>query len=189
MKKIILASGSPRRKELLDKTGILFEVIPNVYEEDMSMNLSPIELAIFLSKGKAEDVANKNPNAIVIGADTFVVLGDQILGKPHTKDKAKETLSMLRGKQHSVITGFTIIEKSLNKSISKAVETKVYFKNLTNEEIEDYVNTGEPLDKGGSYAIQGIGKKLVEKIEGDYSNIVGLPVNDVLKALKEFDIN
>lgn len=188
MKKIILASGSPRRKELLEKTGIVFEIIPSTYEEDMSIDLSPVELSIFLSKQKAESVAENNPDAVVIGADTFVVLGDKVLGKPHIKEKAKEMLSILSGKQHSVITGFTVIKKSANKSISKAVETKVYFKNLTNEKIEDYVNTGEPLDKAGAYAIQGIGKKLVEKIEGDYSNIVGLPIDDVMETLKEFNI-
>ena len=102
--------------------------------------------------------------------------------------RAKEMLSMLSGKEHSVITGFTIIKKLVNKSVSKAIEAKVYFKNLTDKEIEDYINTGEPLDKGGAYAIQGIGKKLVEKIEGDYSNVMGLPVDDVLKTLKEFDL-
>lgn len=188
MKKIILASSSPRRKELLEKTGIVFEIIPSTYEEDMSIDLSPVELSIFLSKQKAESVAENNPDAVVIGADTFVVLGDKVLGKPHIKEKAKEMLSILSGKQHSVITGFTVIEKLANKSISQTVETKVYFKNLTDEEIKDYVDTGEPLDKAGAYAIQGIGKKLVEKIEGDYSNIVGLPIDNVMEILKEFNI-
>ena len=188
MKRIILASNSPRRKELLAKTGIIFEIIPSSYEEDMSMPVSPKELAVFLSKGKAELIANENPEAIVIGVDTFIVFGDKVLGKPHTKEKAKETLQMLSGKKHSVITGFTIIEKSVNKSISNAIETKVYFRNLDEKEIDEYINTGEPLDKGGAYAIQGLGGKLVEKIEGDYSNIIGLPISDLLEALKQFGI-
>jgi septum formation protein len=188
MKKIILASTSPRRRELLEKTGIVFEIVPSSYEEDVSLNMSPAELVIFLSKGKAEDVSNKNPGAVIIGADTIIAFDNKVLGKPHTKENAKETLSMLGGKKHSVVTGFTIIEKSANKSVSKAVETKVYFKNLTDKEIEDYINTGEPLDKAGAYAIQGIGKKLIEKIEGDYSNVMGLPVLNVLETLKEFGI-
>lgn len=187
-KRLILASSSPRRKELLVKTGIIFEIIPSTFEEDMKIPISPKELAILLSKGKAQSVADKNPDAVVIGADTFVIFGDKVLGKPHTNEKAKETLHMLSGEEHSVITGFTIIEKSANKSISKTVETKVWFKDLSEKEIDEYVDTGEPLDKGGAYAIQGLGGKLIEKIEGDRSNMIGLPINDVLKTLREFGI-
>ncbi|OGI83132.1 septum formation protein Maf [Candidatus Nomurabacteria bacterium RIFCSPLOWO2_01_FULL_33_17] len=189
MKKVILASTSPRRKELFEKTGIPFEIVASSYEEDMTLDMSPKDLAMFLSKGKAESVANDNPDAIVIGADTFIAFEDKVLGKPHTKERAKEMLSILSGKQHFIITGFTIIEKSSGKLISKAVESKILLKNLTEKEIEDYIATGEPLDKAGAYAVQGLGANLIEKIEGDYSNILGLPVDEVLEALKEFEVN
>ncbi len=189
MKKVILASTSPRRKELFEKTGILFEVVGSSYEEDMTLDMSPKDLAIYLSRGKAEDVANKYPDAVVIGADTFTVLGNEVFGKPYTKEKAKERLMMLSGKQHSIITGFTIIEKSENKIVSKAMETKVFFKDLTEKEIDDYVETGEPMDKAGAYAIQGLGGKLIEKTEGSYDNIIGLPVDEVVQILKgEFGV-
>ncbi len=185
MKKVILASTSPRRKELFEKTGIPFEIVASSYEEDMTLNMSPKDLAMYLSRGKAEDVANKYPNAVVIGADTFTALGNEVFGKPHTKEKAKERLLMLSGKQHSIITGFTIIEKSANKIISKAIETKVFFRDLTEQEIDDYIETGEPLDKAGAYAIQGLGGKLIEKTEGSYDNIIGLPVDEVVQILKD----
>lgn len=187
MKKIILASNSPRRKELLSKAGLSFEVVPSNYEEDMSLPLSPQELAKTLSRGKAEDVANKYPEVVVIGADTFVAFDGRVLGKPYTKEKAKEMLTILSGKQHVIITGFTIIEKTANKSISKAIESKIFFRNLTEKEIDDYVETGEPLDKAGAYAIQGLGSKLIEKTEGDYASILGLPIDDVVETLKGFD--
>ncbi len=188
MKTIILASTSPRRKELLAKTGVDFEVLAGDYEEDMTLPLSPLELAKHLSLGKAESVAKDNPDAVVIGADTFVAFGEHVLGKPHTKEKAKEMLQMLNGKQHSIITGFSIVHKSAGKIVSEAIEAKVYFRNLTESEIDEYISTGEPLDRAGGYAIQGGGAKFVEKIEGDYDTIVGLPVIEVVKALKEFGI-
>ncbi|MDQ3076184.1 MAG: Maf family protein [bacterium] len=188
-KRIILASTSPRRKELLAKTGLLFEVLPGSYEEDMSLPMSPTELAKYLSKGKAEAVATENPEAVVIGADTFLSFEGQVLGKPHTKERAKEMLNMLNGKQHSVITGVTVIEKASDKIISETFESKVTFKNLTDEEIDRYIATGEPLNRAGAYAIQGGGDKFIEKIEGDYDLIVGLPVLEVVKILKDFDIH
>ncbi|KKP86489.1 MAG: Maf-like protein, septum formation protein, partial [Parcubacteria group bacterium GW2011_GWC1_35_8] len=128
MRKIILASTSPRRKELLEKAGLIFDVIPSNYEEDMTLDLIPEELAKFLSKGKAIDVAKNFNDAIIISADTFVSLDDKIIGKPHTEEKAKITLKTLSGKTHSVFTGFTIIDTKKDKIVSKVVETKVSFK-------------------------------------------------------------
>ncbi|MBN1169037.1 septum formation inhibitor Maf [Candidatus Woesebacteria bacterium] len=188
MKRIILASGSPRRKEILEKSGLVFEVIPSKYEENMSDAIPPMELAKKLSLGKASDVADSQEGAVVIGADTFIAFEGKVLGKPINENDAKEMLKRMSGKSHSVITGFTIIDTDSKQTLSHAVETKVYFKKLTNEEIDSYVSTGEPLDKAGSYAIQGLGAILVEKIEGDYFNVMGLPLNSLVEKLKEFDI-
>ena len=149
--------------------------------------MDPKELAKFLSKGKAESVVPKFSDALIIGADTFISFENKVLGKPHTAEKAKEILSMLRGKQHSILTGFAVIDTKNGKIISDVVETKIYFKNYSDKEIDDYVATGEPLDKAGAYALQGIGERLIEKIEGDKDSAIGLPVNHVLDALKEFE--
>lgn len=188
MRKIILASTSPRRKELLEKTGLPFEIVASNYEEDMTLALPPHELAKHLSKGKADAVAQDYKDAIIIAADTFIVFGEKILGKPHTPKKAKETLVMLSDSTHSIVTGFTIIDTQTGKNISRTTETKVHFRKLTTEEIDAYVATGEPLDKAGAYGIQGLGSELVDKIEGSFSNVVGLPVEEVMVALKDFGI-
>ena len=184
-KKIILASGSPRRKELLEKAGVSFEVVVSEYEEDMTLPLPPDELVKYLSHEKAETVAKTHTDAIVISADTIVVYGDIVLGKPHTEERAREMLRLLSGKQHSVFTGFTIILEDEKKTISRAVESKVFFKNLSDEEINEYIATGEPLEKAGAYAVQMLGQKFVEKIEGDIPNIIGLPITEVIKELQE----
>jgi len=184
-KKIILASGSPRRKELLEKAGISFEVLVSEYEEDMTLPLSPGELVKYLSRGKAETVAKKHTGAIIISADTIVVYRDTVLGKPHTENRAREMLRLLSGKQHSVFTGFTIILKDEEKIISRAVESKVFFKTLSEEEINEYILTGEPLEKAGAYAVQMLGQKFIQKIEGDIPNIIGLPITEILKELQE----
>lgn len=153
------------------------------YEEDMSLPLAPVELAKHLSKGKAESAAKKCSDSLVIGADTFIILDDHVLGKPHTHEKARETLHALSGRAHKIVTGFTIIDTRSGESVSDAVTTTVHFKTLTDAEIDSYVATGEPLDKAGSYAIQGKGRDLVDRIEGDFDNVVGLPVASVKAAL------
>lgn len=191
MTKIILASASPRRKELLEKLQIPFAVEVSNYKEDNHLKLNPLELAKTLSLGKAEAVAEKHKgeNALIIGADTFVVLNNKVLGKPHTFKRAKAMIKKMSGKTHSVITGFTLIDLKSGKKISKAVESKVYFRKLTEEEIDTYVRTGKPLDKAGAYAIQEAGCVLIERIKGDYTNIVGLPLPSLIKELKKFGIN
>lgn len=188
MKKIILASGSPRRKELLEQIGLKFEIDKSDYAEDMSLPMKPKELAQFLSGKKAETVAHKYTDAIIISADTFVVLGDEILGKPHTEEKAREMLKKISGKVVDVITGFTVIETASQKEISQAVDTKIFIKDLTEEEINAYVATGEPLDKAGAFGIQEKGVFLVEKIEGSYTNVVGLPLYELKRTLSDFGI-
>jgi septum formation protein len=189
MKQIILASGSARRKEILEKLGFPFEVVPSSYSEDMNQNLDPRELAKILSIGKAKDVAQNYKDAIVIGADTFISFNGKVLGKPITAEKAESMLLEMSGNCHEVVTGFTIIDTAQNKTISKSVVTKVYFKKLTKAEISSYTKSGEPLDKAGAYAIQGKGVLFVEKIEGDYLNIIGLPLSAVAEELKNFGIN
>lgn len=188
MRKIILASTSPRRKELLEKTGLKFEVVGNDYEEDMTLKLKPKELAKFLSMGKAKSVAAKYENAIIVAADTFIAYKDKVLGKPHTPEQARKTLKMLSGKAHSVITGFTVIDTVSGKKVSMAVETKVYFKRLSDTEINGYIKSKEPLDKAGAYAIQGLGAVLVEKIDGDFFNVMGLPINALVRELVKFGV-
>ena len=189
MKTIILASASPRRKVLLENTGLTFKVEPSNYEENMRLVLEPHELARKISLEKAEAVASKHKNAIVIAADTFVVFNGQILGKPHTEKEAREMLEAISGNSHSVITGFSIVDVAKNKRLSRAVETKVHIRKLTLAEIEAYVKSKEPLEKAGAYAIQGLGAAIVDKIEGDYFNVVGLPLSALVEALKEFGIN
>ena len=184
-RKLILASQSPRRKELLQKAGLSFDVVISEYEEDMTLPLSPGELVKHLSRGKGETVAKMHPDSVVLSADTIVVLGDTVLGKPHTPVRAKEMLRLLSGKQHSVWTGFAIILEEEKKSVSRAVESKVIFRNLSDAEIDEYVATGEPLEKAGAYAVQMLGQKLVAKIDGDISCIIGLPVDEVVKELRE----
>jgi nucleoside triphosphate pyrophosphatase len=189
MKKIILASASPRRKELLEKIGLKFEVEPSDYAEDMRPGLSLDELARAISLEKARAVAGRHKNAIVIAADTFIVFRGKIMGKPGTEAEARRMLMRLRGKPHSVITGFTILDTDSDKVLTKSVATVVHIKNLTPEEVDAYVKSGEPLDKAGAYAIQGLGSVIVERIEGDYFNVIGLPLCALSEGLKEFGIH
>jgi septum formation protein len=189
MRKIILASTSPRRKELLEKTGLNFDIATSDYEEDMTLSLAPKELVIYLSQGKAQAIAGKYPDAIIIAADTIVVYKGAILGKPHTDEKARDMLNILSGNVHSVITSFTVLDTRDGKIVSQAVESTVYLKQLTKEEIDKYIATKEPLDKAGAYAVQGIGSSLIDRIEGSFSSIVGLPIEEVLETLKEFGVN
>jgi len=188
MKKIILASGSPRRKELLEKIGLKFEVEPASFVEDIPTGLSPGEIAKKLSLEKARAVAAKHQDAIIIGADTFGVFEGKILGKPHHAEQAKKMLSMLSGKSHLVVTGYAVIDSTTGKTVTGIAETIVHFRKLTKEEIEAYAATGEPLDKAGAYGIQGLGALFVDRIEGDFYNIIGLPLCAIAESLKEFGI-
>lgn len=168
--------------------GIPFEVIPSNYEESPELRGDPIELVVFLSFQKAQDVASKHEDTLVIGADTIVVLNDQILGKPSSRGGAQEMLSRLSGKKHSVFTAFTIIDTVSQKVTSRVVESQVKFKQLSQREIDTYIETGEPFDKAGGYGVQGIGAVLIEKIDGDYFNVVGLPLTTLADELRKFGI-
>lgn len=189
MKKIILASTSPRRKEILSKLKLPFDVQDSDYEEDMTLEMLPKKLAEFLSRGKAEAVAIKNNNAVIIAADTFVVFENKLLGKPKNGEHAKEMLKMLSGKENQVITGVTIIDTDTGKVNSFHSTTKVFFDEISSEIIDAYVNTGEPLDKAGAYAMQEIGALLINRIEGDFFNAMGLPLKRLVEELKDFDIS
>ena len=189
MKAIILASASPRRKELLEQIGLKFRVEPSNYQENIRFDLEPHDLARALSLEKARLVARNHRNALVIAADTFIVFEGRILGKPRTETEAKEMLETMSGKPHSVITGFTIIDTDSNKTVSRSVETRVHLRKLGSDEIDAYVRSKEPLDKAGAYAIQGLGSVIVERIEGDYSNVIGLPLSALTESLKEFGVH
>ena len=185
---IILASKSPRRRELLTQLGVKFRCIPAEGEEIIKSTL-PREVVKELSSGKAleiEDRIKQDKNientqlgdTLIIGADTIVSCQDRILGKPETEENAKEMLSLISGREHQVYTGVSVIYISGNirKEISFAEKTDVYVRKLTEEDIEEYTETGESMDKAGAYGIQGIFGKFVENIDGDYNNVVGLPV-------------
>ena len=188
MKTIILASASPRRKEILSKKGLKFSVDESGYEEDLGLDLKPDKLAVFLSREKARDVARRHKNALIISADTIVVLKKRIFGKPLNKTEAKEMLKTLSGKAHTVITGYTIIDTDSGKELSRSVESKVFFKVLSDAEIDTYIKSGEPMDKAGAYGVQGLGAVIVRKIDGDFFNVMGLPLNTLAESLKKFGI-
>lgn len=182
----VLASKSPRRKELLEKIGINAQIIPSQINEDDYKNLEAEKMVMQLSFVKAADVSRSfRKNTFVIGADTCVCLDGNIFGKPESIEDAKRMLSELSGKTHQVYTGYCVIDCSTGKSVSRYSTTNVTFKELTDGEIEAYVNTREPLDKAGAYGIQGKGAVFVEKIDGDYSNVVGLPLCPLYKLFKE----
>ncbi len=188
MKKIILASASPRRREILKETGLRFRVEESGYDEDLNLKMRPRDLALFLSREKARSVAGRHRNALIIAADTFIVFRGKVLGKPHNAEEAMRMLTELSGGVHTVITGFTVFDTETGKEISRYAETKVHFRKLTREEIKSYVRTGEPLDKAGGYAIQGLGRALVERIEGDFYNVVGLPLGMLVECLKKLGV-
>ena len=179
--KIILASNSPRRKELLQTHGYDFEVIPSSVDENINKELSVYENVMNLAKIKCLDVYQNNKGRIVLAADTIVVYNNEILGKPKDEEDAFRMLTLLSGNTHEVITGVAVANEN---TIEVSYEvSKVHFKNISSEEIYEYIQTKEPLDKAGSYAIQGIGGKFIESYEGDFNNIVGLPMELVKKML------
>jgi septum formation protein len=189
MKKIILASSSPRRKQILEQVGLKFTVEVSDYEENPIPGMSPSKFVETLSLGKAKAVAKNHNDAIIIGADTAVFIDNKILGKPKTKEEAREMLNKLSGETHSVFTGFTVIDTKNNKIITDHIETKIKFKNLSDEEIAGYIKTGEPMDKAGAYGVQDRGALFVEYIEGDYANITGLPIVKIFEILKTLGID
>jgi septum formation protein len=188
-RKIILASGSPRRRELLQNLGLDFSVENSGFQEEPVERLNLEQQAEQLAAGKAKAAAANHPDAVIIAADTFGVIDGRVIGKPENAAQAREMLKMLSGKSHRVISGIAVIDTASQFVDTQAVATTVYFKELNNAEIDRYVATGEPLDKAGAYAVQGLGALLVERIEGDYYNVVGLPLFALAGMLKKIGIS
>lgn len=185
MQPIILASKSPRRKELMSLIPTSFIIQTKEIEEWIDIKCSPVENVKRLAYEKAKAIGEVYEDDWILGCDTIVVYEQEILGKPKDEKDARDMLSKLSGKAHLVYTGIALYNKSQQKLIQEVVCSKVYMKNLSQEELDWYLATGESLDKAGSYGIQGFGSNFIEKIEGDYFNIVGLPVGTVYKLLKE----
>ncbi len=173
---------------LLKKIGLEFEVVPSGIEEKLNPRLKPRGQAEELSKEKAMAVAKKIKEGIIIAADTLISINDEILMKPVDLREARKMLAKLGGKKHMVYTGFTIIDKISKKEVTKSVETGVWIKNLNNNEINNYFERENPMKFAGSYRIQGLGSLLVERIEGDYFNVVGLPIYALTRELRKFGI-
>lgn len=183
MKEIILASASPRRKELMSQLHIPFTVQVSGVDEQIEGITTPADIARILALQKAKDIAIKNSDAVVIGADTVVSINGSVLGKPRNEEEAFNMLKQLSGNVHEVYTGVAILQG--DEEISFHERTEVVFYPLTDEEILNYIRSGEPMDKAGSYGIQGLGAYFVQKINGDYFSVVGLPVARVKRSLIE----
>ncbi|MCK9479333.1 MAG: Maf family protein [Firmicutes bacterium] len=189
MKKIILASGSPRRKALLEQAGLSFSVVVSNYKEVYDNDKTVDDNMRIIAAGKAWDVADRQEkDCVVIGADTIVCVGDEILGKPKDAAHAIKMLKKLSGREHFVYTGLAVIEKCSGICRTHVERTGVTFKRLDEGEITAYVETGEPFDKAGAYAVQGKGAVFIKNISGDYNNVVGLPLYGLFCMLKRFNI-
>ncbi|MDW7674100.1 MAG: Maf family protein [Bacillota bacterium] len=184
MHKIILASKSPRRKELLELMGLEFAIMSKSIPEIIADDNPPLGVSQ-LALEKAQAVVNELEEGLVIGADTIVLLENKILGKPESSLQAKEMLSQLSGKEHQVITGVAVIDVKSQKQVAVWEETKVLFRQLTEETIDNYIGTGEPFDKAGAYGIQGKGGLLVSSINGCFFNVVGLPITRLAGILEQ----
>ena len=179
----VLASTSPRRSELLKQVGLDFRVVPSGIEEDLVKGESPKAHVLRLAEKKALKVGSEYPDHWVIAADTIVYVGHSILGKPKDQEEAIKMLRRLSGKEHRVLTGFSVYHMGKGKGDRAAVKTAVKVKRLTPDEMEWYVQTGEPFDKAGGYAIQGIGSFMIESVRGSYTNVVGLPLCELIEML------
>lgn len=185
-KRLVLASNSPRRITLLKMAGYHFDIIPHTIEEDIHCEIFPEKLVRNLAFLKTRDVAGKVDDALVISADTIVVHKENILGKPKDTRDAKRILTMLSGSRHDIITAVCVIDVPSKKKLLRIDRTRIKMREITKDEIETYVRSGEPMDKAGAYAVQGEGKKFVEKMDGSFSNAVGLPLETVRKMLNNF---
>ena len=184
MNKIILASQSPRRKELLSLLKINFDAIPADIEEQINLNNDLVEEIEKLSYQKAFHIYKDHKDALVIGADTIVKINNQVLGKPRSYEQAKKMLEILSNNTHEVVTGVTILNGDKKETFSNVA--KVTFYPLTEQEIDEYIKTNEPMDKAGAYAIQGLGAKFIKSIEGDFYTIMGLPIAELYHRLQKY---
>jgi len=191
MKNIILASQSVNRRRLLEQIGLQFEVIPSNYEEDMTLDMPFEELAMFLSKGKADDVAKDHPNSIIIAADTFFVHNNKVAGKPHSDEEAFKTLQALRGQKHTYVTGFTIIDTETEQIIQDHASVDIWMRaDLTDQELKNYIaNEVEPVTtKAGGYDGMNLGAILIDRMEGDWTTSNGLPLSKLAVALQKVGV-
>jgi septum formation protein len=185
--RLILASRSPRRYELLRQMGLDFDVIPSRVEEDFISEEPPEHHVLRLAEAKALEVGNRYPDCWVIAADTIVYINGSILGKPKNREEALKMLRRLSGQEHWVLTGFSVRHLAKGMGDHEAVQTAVKVKTLSPVEMEWYIQTGEPFDKAGGYAIQGIGSFMIESIHGSYTNVVGLPVCELIQMLNRLE--
>lgn len=185
--KLVLASASPRREEILKNLNLKFTIVPAKIDESEFISSDPVEMVENLSVKKAEAVASLVEDALVIAADTIVVLGDEILGKPGSQPAARQMLKQLSNQEHYVMTGVSVLNSQTGEIETAHEITKVKMMELSQQEIEEYVSTGEPMDKAGAYAIQGLGALFIEEIIGSHYSVVGLPVNQLFKILRKFN--
>lgn len=185
---IILASGSPRRGELLEQIKLPFKVLVSDIDEESIEKVEPQEWVQSLALAKAKNVGTRLEKGLVIGADTIVVLGEKVLGKPKSSQEAVEMLEFLSGQTHQVMTGIALVDVLSGKELTDVEVTHVKFRDLSDREIEAYVAHGEPMDKAGAYGIQGLGAIFVESISGCYFNVVGLPLSKLVQCLKRFGV-
>jgi septum formation protein len=187
-RQIILASTSPRRLELFKLLGIKFKAADSGYEEIVDPKLNHKDLVKFLAVGKAEAAAKKYPKAVVVAADTMVSFRGKIIGKPKNKAGAEKMLKSFSGKAQEVITGVAVLDAQTKQVVVAADKIKVYFKKLSERDISAYIKTREPFDKAGAYGPQGLGFNLIDRIEGDFTNILGLPMVIVFNALEKLGV-
>ena len=173
---------------MLEEIGLSFDIYPSDIDENIMEGESPTEHCLRLAEEKAKEAAKNVKTGWILGADTIVFIDNRILGKPSNVNEAQDMLTLLRGRCHKVLTAFCLLNAFTDATIKRIVESRVKIKNLTDKEITDYLKTGEPLDKAGAYAVQGIGNFMVESIEGSYTNVVGLPMEELKAALEEVGI-
>ena len=185
--RFILASASPRRNELLKRLGVDFDIIPGNIDEAFQPGETPREHVLRLSEEKALVVARCHPEAWVLGADTIVVIAGEVLGKPESPAEARDMLEKLSGREHKVLTGFSIVRRDRESRIGEVVESSVLFREISDDEMTWYTATEEPYDKAGAYAVQGMGSRFIREIGGSCTNVMGLPLREVVDALKRIE--
>lgn len=187
MREVVLASGSPRRRRLLARLGLEFEVVVSGVNEDLGV-IPPEEVATRLAEEKAAAVAELRPKALVLGADTTIDLDGRELGKPRDAEDAENMLRRLRDRWHGVVTGLALVDAATGRRQVALVKTRVRMRDFSDAEMADYIRSGEPMDKAGAYAIQGLGGRLVESLQGCFFNVVGLPLCEVARLLRSMDV-
>lgn len=188
MRQIILASVSPRRREMFKLFGIKFKAVDSGYDEILQKHLNHEQQVVFLAVGKAKATAKKYPQAIIISADTMVLFGTKIIGKPKNIKDAEKMLKSFSGKSQTLMTGVAVLDAQSGQVLTHVEKSKIYFKKLTSADIAEYIKKGKPLDKAGGYNLQGFGFNLIQKIEGDFSNNLGLPMGVVYNFLQQLGI-